>query len=245
MHPVLFQFGPVMIYSYGLMFALAVIIGTWLLSRDAGRQGISPDIIFDFAFWIVLSGILGARIYYVVLYPEPFKENPLEVFMLQHGGLAFQGGFMTSSIAAIWYMKKKNLPLLPMLDLAAPYIALAHAIGRIGCLLNGCCYGKEVWWGLYFPVHEARLHPTQMYDTVELLIVFLILKMIQRSSRTRGEVFAFYLILAGIQRFINEFFRADHAATYGGLSNFQWVSVGVSFVGIVMYFIVKAKAAHK
>lgn len=226
------------------MFALAVMVGTWLLSRDAVRQGVGrsptkPDVIFDLVFWVVLIGVLGARIYYVFLYPGPFMENPWEFFMLQKGGLAFQGGFITGTITALGYLKKKKLPLLPMLDLMAPYIALAHAIGRVGCLLNGCCYGREVWWGLYFQVHQARLHPTQIYDTLELLLVFLILRKIQQFSRTPGVVFAWYLILAGIQRFINEFFRADHVSMLWGLSNFQIVSLGVLLAGILMMAILR------
>ena len=245
MHPILFQFGPFTVFSYGFMFALAVMTGTWLLSRDAARQGIKSEIIFDLIFWFVLIGILGARIYYVILFPEPFLVNPWEFFMLQHGGLAFQGSIIPATLVVLWYLRKKNLPVLPMLDLMAPYLALAQAIGRIGCFLNGCCYGRPVWWGLYFPVHEARLHPTQIYDTVELLIVFLILRKIQETSRIPGAVFAWYLILAGIQRFINEFFRGDHAAMYGGLSNFQVLSVGVLSAGIVMLVALKAKAKRK
>ena len=247
MCPILFQIGSFKIFSYGVMFALAVTIATWLLGRQAQRQGVGgrptdPEVIYDLSFWLVLSGIVGARIYYVFLYPEDFIADPWEFFKFYHGGLAFQGGFITATLTAVWYLKKKKLPLLPMLDLLAPYIALAHAIGRIGCFLNGCCYGKEVPWGLYFPVHEARLHPTQLYDTVGLLIVFLILRKFQKSSRTPGAVFAWYLILAGIQRVINEFFRADHAAMYGWLSNFQVLSLGILLAGIVMLTMLKAKA---
>ena len=242
MHPILCRIGPFTIYSYGLMFALAVVVGTWLLSRQAKRKGIDPDIIFDLSFWLTISGILGARIYYVFLYPEPFQENPWEFFMLQHGGLAFQGSIIPATLVVVWYLRKHRLPALPVLDLLAPFIALAHAIGRIGCLLNGCCYGKPVWWGLYFPVQEARLHPTQAYDTIELLVVFFILRKIQEASRTPGATFAFYLILGGLQRFMNEFFRGDHAAMYGPLSNFQMLSLVMVIAGIVMLFIVKSNS---
>jgi phosphatidylglycerol:prolipoprotein diacylglycerol transferase len=241
MHPILCQIGPITIYSYGLMFALAVVVGTWLLSLQAQRKGINPDIVFDLCFWLTISGILGARIYYVFLYPEPFKQDPWEFFMLQHGGLAFQGSVLPATLVTWWYLKKHRLPVLGFLDLLAPYIALAHAIGRIGCLLNGCCYGKPVWWGLYFPVHEARLHPTQAYDTIELLIVFLILRKIQEASRTPGETFAFYLILGGLQRFINEFFRADHVSMHFGLSNFQIFSLVMVLAGLIMGALVEAR----
>ena len=246
MCPILFHFGPLTVYSYGLMFALAVVTGTWLLSREASRRGvgqgpIDPEIIFDLAFWIVLSGIIGARAYYLFLYPEVFKDNWLEIFMLQHGGLAFQGGFILVVPVTFWFLKKKGLPILPMIDLMAPYAALAQAIGRIGCFLNGCCYGREVSWGIYFPVHEARLHPTQLYETAGLLAAFFILRKFQSLPHRAGQIFAWYLILAGIERFVVEFFRDDHAAMYGSLSNFQVISLGVIAAGILMHGVIKIK----
>ena len=241
MSPIIIQFGPFTVFSYGLMFAIAVITGTWLLSRDAARTGIKPDLIYDMVFVIVVSGIIGARAYYLFLYPETFADNILEIFMLQNGGLAFQGGFIAAVPAAWWYLRKKNLPLLSMLDLMAPYIALAHGIGRIGCFLNGCCYGREVPWGIYFPMHEARLHPTQLYETAGLFIAYLILKKLQKFPHAAGQIFAAYLMLAGVERFIVEFFRADHAAMAGPLSNFQVISLGVFTAGVIMYAVIKSK----
>jgi phosphatidylglycerol:prolipoprotein diacylglycerol transferase len=242
MHPVLCQIGPFTLYSYGLMFALAVVVGTSLLSIQAKKKGISPEIIFDLSFWLTVGGVLGARIYYVILYPEPFKENPWEFFMLQHGGLAFQGSIIPATLIVLWYIKRHRLPSLSILDLLAPYIALAHGIGRIGCLLNGCCYGKEASWGLYFPVHEARLIPSQIFDTLGLLVVFYILRKIQEASKIPGETFAFYLIFGGIQRFLNEFSRGDHAAMYGPFSNFQLLSLIMIIAGVIMLSAVRAKA---
>lgn len=245
MCPILFHFGPVTVYSYGLMFAVAVIAATWLLSRDAARQGISGEVIYDLAFWVVVSGIAGARVYYLLLYPETFQDNWLEIFMLQKGGLAFQGGFIAAVPTVLIFFKRKKLPPLMMLDLMAPYGALAHGIGRVGCFLNGCCFGREagasVPWGLYFPVHDARLHPTQLYETFGLFVVYFILRMIQKRPHAAGTIFAFYLMLAGIERFIVEFFRADHVSMIGPLSNFQMIALGVFTAGLIMHSVVKIK----
>ncbi len=241
MFPKICTIGPFTIYSYGVMFALAVGVCCWLIQRDSRRWGIEPDQIGDFAFWVILSGILGARIFYIFLNLDYFWEDPKEMIMIQNGGLAWQGGFLGGILAGLTYVHKKKLPLLKTIDLAAPYIALGEAIGRIGCFLNGCCYGREVSWGIYFPVHHARLHPTQLYAAFSLAIVFFILKRFQNVSRIPGQVFALYLMLAGTQRFVNEFFRGDHDVAYAGLSVFQWVSLVIISGGIVLYFVFKKR----
>jgi phosphatidylglycerol:prolipoprotein diacylglycerol transferase len=125
------------------------------------------------------------------------------------------------------WIKRRGLFLPEVLDLCAPYLALGQSIGRIGCFLNGCCYGKEVSWGIYFPVHGAHLHPTQLYLSGGLFLIFLLLKLYQRSSSIPGLVFASYLILTSVLRFGVEFFRADHEILFLGLSVFQFVCLGV------------------
>ncbi|HLD69700.1 MAG TPA: prolipoprotein diacylglyceryl transferase [Candidatus Omnitrophota bacterium] len=225
MHPIICKIGPLTVYSYGVMMALAVVLCTLLLSRDARRLNIKSEIIFDLVFWVVCSGILGARIFYVFLNLDYFSGNPLEIIQIQKGGLAWQGGLIAGTLTGILYIRRHALPLGKTADLVAPYIALGHAIGRIGCFLNGCCYGKEVSWGIYFPIHHAHLHPTQLYESVGLFFIFLILKKYQKFNQIPGRVFIAYLFLASLERFVVEFFRADHLTTWLGLSIFQWVSL--------------------
>ena len=234
MHPILFQIGSITIYSYGVMIALAVIVCAWALSRDSKVYKIPSDIIYDLMFWTVAWGILGARIFYIVLMWEYFKHNPLEMIMLQHGGLAWQGGFIGGTLAGVWFIRNKKLPLKIFLDLVAPYIALGQSIGRIGCFLNGCCYGKSATWGIYFPVHGARLHPTQLYEIFGLLLVFFILKYMQRRPHRGGMIFVLYLCLGAIERFVVEFFRADHDQLWFGLSLFQYIALGIFILGLVL-----------
>lgn len=235
MHPIIGHVGPLTIYSFGLMLAVAVVVCSYLLSRDAKKAGISQEIIFDFVFWVILAGIAGARIFFILLNIGDFVANPQQIIMISNGGLAWQGGLIFGGLTGLFYIKRKKLSLRVMADLSAPYLALGQAIGRIGCFLNGCCYGREVAWGIYFPVHDAHLHPTQLYESVYLLAAFFVLKYLQKKSLIRGEIFTVYLMFAAVGRFLNEFFRADHINTAVGLSIFQLVSLGVFFVGVYFW----------
>ena len=251
MHPILFSIGPITIYSYGVMLATAVLVCTYLLSLDAKRYSISRENAYDLVFWCMLWGIIGARIFYVIIEWPYFSSNLLEIPMLQKGGLAWQGGFLGGALAGVWFARRKKLALRPLLDLAAPYIALGKSIGRIGCFLNGCCFGKPVAWGIYYPVHNARLYPTQLFEVLGLFIIFLILKYVQKSkskgpgplsSRDQvpsGFIFILYLWLAAIERFIVEFYRADHVTYWLDLSLAQYVALGVFITGLILMRVFK------
>ena len=156
------------------------------------------------------------------------------MLMLQKGGLAWQGGFLGGTLAGVWFARSKKLSLRPVLDLVAPYIALGQAIGRIGCFLNGCCYGKPVSWGIYFPTHGARLHPTQLYEMAGLFIIFLMLKGAQKKPHQAGFIFVFYLWLAAIERFVVEFYRGDDDILWLGLKLTQFVALGVFASGLIL-----------
>ena len=183
MHPIICKIGPFTVYSYGVMMAIAVLVCSTLLSKDAKRLKIKPEIIFDLVFWVVLFGILGARVFYVLLNLEYFRQNPLEIVMIQNGGLAWQGGLVFGMLAGFFYIRRHALAFRETLDLIAPYVALGHSIGRIGCFLNGCCYGKEVSWGIYFPLYRAHLHPTQLYESASLFLIFLVLRKFKELFR--------------------------------------------------------------
>ena len=242
MHPILFTIGPITIYSYGVMLALAVLVCTYFLSVDARRYKISQETAYDLVFWCMLWGIIGARIFYVFIEWPYFSANLLEILMLQKGGLAWQGGFLGGTLAGVWFARRKELSLRPLMDLGAPYIALGQSIGRIGCFLNGCCYGKPVAWGIYFPTHNARLYPTQLFECAGLFVIFLILKKAQSKPHQAGYVFVFYLWLAAIERFIVEFYRADHDLLWLNLSLAQFVALGVFAAGIVMAVILRRRS---
>ena len=174
----------------------------------------------------LISGLLGARLFYIILNFDFFSQNPSEILMIQNGGLAVQGAMLGGFLAALIYIKRKKLPLLIMVDLSVAYAALGQSIGRMGCFLNGCCYGKPVSWGIYFPVHGDHLHPTQIYLVVGNLLIFFILRSFYKKNHVQGQTLCLYVGLASLLRFCVEFYRADHYQTFVGLSVYQWVALG-------------------
>ncbi len=231
MHPIVCQIGSFPVYSYGLFLAIGVFVSSWLLASEAKRIGVSRDTVYDLAFWVVLCGIAGARLFYVLLDLSYFIQDPLEIIMLQKGGLAWQGSFIGGLIGGVIFLRRKSIPLWKFLDITAPYIALGHAIGRIGCLLNGCCYGKTAAWGLFFPVWDARLIPTQIFMAIGQICIFILLKVFSSKARFEGQVFVWYLILSSVERFTVEFFRGDHEL-FWGLSVFQYVCIAIFLAGL-------------
>ena len=174
MHPIAFHLGSLTIRWYGVMVALAFVAGLWTAGRRGLLSGFNPEKIYDLGPWLILGGLVGARIFYVVEYwRESFAGLPVwEIFMIQHGGLVFYGGFIGAALAGIFYARRKQLPLWRLADVIAPSIALGSIFGRIGCLLNGCCYGRECSapWAIHFPAgHETYpfgVHPPEIYDAL-------------------------------------------------------------------------------
>ncbi|MDP8211827.1 MAG: prolipoprotein diacylglyceryl transferase [Candidatus Zapsychrus exili] len=162
--------------------------------------------------------------------------------MIHHGGLAWQGSLVFGVFGGIWFIKRKGLSILKVLDLTAPYIALGQAIGRIGCFLNGCCYGKLSNVGIYYPVHQETLIPTQLYSSLGLFLIFLILKFYKKYSSRDGEVFVLYLIFALTFRFFIEFLRADHYEFLFGLSIYQLVCLSLFLISTYVYTLIKNKS---
>ncbi|MDD5237079.1 MAG: prolipoprotein diacylglyceryl transferase, partial [Candidatus Omnitrophica bacterium] len=230
------------IFSYGLLLVLALFTATFLAEKEAARVGISTDLIWNIAFISIVSGIIGARIFYVLENIQFYSKHTLEIILLQHGGLSWFGGLGLGLFSAFYYMKKKSLPVVKMLDFWAPYLALAHAIGRIGCLLNGCCYGRPSPYGIYFPVHDKVLIPIQMYSSLALLSIFIILRLLQKKPRPTGFIIYTYLFLYSIERFIIEFFRADNKQIIYGLTLFQIIAAAIFlFSAAKLFFLSRPK----
>ncbi len=155
MCPIIYKIGFFTIYAYGFMLAAAFIISSALAGFQAKKQGVSADAVFNFLFIVFISGVIGARIFYIIENISYYFSNPLEIIMFNHGGLSWFGGLILGSISGILYLRKNKLDIYKTLDLIIPFVALGQAIGRIGCLLNGCCFGKEsLHFGLYFSVYN-------------------------------------------------------------------------------------------
>lgn len=238
MYPELCKIGPFTVYSYGLMLVAAFLAASSLASIQAKRENINSDIIFNFSFLVFVSGILGARIFYVIENARYYIKNPFEIIMLQHGGLSWFGGLILGAFCGIVYLKYKKLPLYKVLDLLAPFVALAQSIGRIGCLLNGCCFGKVSEYGIYFPVHTQVLIPTQLYSSLLLVLIFIFLRFLQDKPHKEGGVFFTYLLLYSIKRFFIEFWRADNEIVFYGFTLFQLISIVIFCISVFSLFLI-------
>lgn len=238
MFPVICTIGPFTVYSYGLMLVAAFSAGSLLACQQAKRSGINPDLIFNLLFTAFIFGIIGARIFYVLSNLSYYLDDPREIIMLQHGGLSWFGGLIMAIVASIAYLKTKKMRVLKVLDLIAPFVALAHAIGRIGCLLNGCCFGKPAArFGVYFEAHHAVLIPTQAYSCLLLLLIFVVLRLLQDRPHKEGQIFFIYLLLYSLQRFFIEFWRADNPSVLFHLTIFQVIGAVIFCIALLSLII--------
>jgi phosphatidylglycerol:prolipoprotein diacylglycerol transferase len=253
-HPIAFHLGSLTIRWYGVMMAVAFFAGLWTATRRAKLANVSSDVITDVTLWLMLGSIIGARIVYVTTYwKQEFADQPFsEVFMIQHGGLVYYGGLIGASVAGIIYLRWKKLPVWKIADIVAPSIALGSVFGRIGCLLNGCCYGRvcDLPWAIHFPAgHETGgvgVHPTEIYDALLNLILYAGLAWLFRHKKFDGQIFAFYLIGYAICRSIVECFRGDYPPDHihaGIFTSAQLLSLPIFIGGIALALVLARRAA--
>jgi len=227
MYPVIFKIGPVSIYSYGLMLAIGFGLAAYLAQKRAAVEGIKPAVVIDLVFWIIILGILGARLMYILENFDYYSRNIPETVMINKGGLVLYGGLILASLATIIFVKIKSLPLWKIADILMPYVALGQAIGRIGCFLNGCCYGKvtSCFLGVKLPGHDFLIHPTQLYESAVMLIIFFVLLFIRRVKRYDGQIFLFYILFYSAARYFIEFLRGDNPVVFAGMTISQSISL--------------------
>ena len=243
------------------MVALGFMVGLWTASRRGLLVGVPAEKILDLGPWLILGAIAGARTLYVISYwHEEFSGQPLrEIFMVQKGGLVFYGGLIGSSLACIIYARVKNLPLWKFADILAPSVALGYFFGRIGCLMNGCCFGRvcELPWAIRFPNQSAiwsqhhalglvgefdrsaPVHPTQIYESLLNLGLYAALAWLFRRKKFDGQVFGTYLVCYALLRSFVEMFRGDYPQHYlgGWATPAHLVSIGILTAGTVLLFI--------
>jgi phosphatidylglycerol:prolipoprotein diacylglycerol transferase len=244
-NPIAFKLGPFPVHWYGIMVAIGFLAGLWTAGRRGLREGVAAEKIMDLGPWLILGAIVGARILYVVSYwREQFAAKPIsEIFMVQHGGLVYYGGLIGSSLAYICYSLWKKIPLWKGADILAPSIALGHALGRIGCLLNGCCYGRpcSLPWAITYPHREGGppgvpLHPTQVYESLLNFILYAALAALYRRKKFDGQVFAAYLVGYAFIRSFVELFRGDYPQYYFGkwVTPAHLVSIVILIIGLIL-----------
>jgi phosphatidylglycerol:prolipoprotein diacylglycerol transferase len=247
MFPKLFQIGSFALPTYGVLVALAFLVGLWMASKFGVQRGMNQEKIVNLGVYCALMGMLGAKVLMIALDPA-YWASPKEIFSfatLQSAGI-FYGGFIAALLFAALYMKKQQLPVLLTMDVFAPGIAIGHGIGRLGCFAAGCCWGKptRLPWAVTFTSRDTTtgvplnipLHPTQLYEAfAEAIICWILIRQLRRPHRD-GQIIGLYFVLYGIVRLLVEFLRMhDSSNPMGGpLTLEQWISLGLALAGIAL-----------
>ena len=244
MFPILFTIGKIHLYSYGFFIGLGLFVASYFFMKKANSYGYQSSNLENTIFFSFLSGIIGARLLYVLLNFSYFTANPSEIVKFWEGGLVFIGGFLFAFTIGILLLRKYKYPIVDVLDIAAPFIILGHSIGRIGCFSAGCCYGKETnsIFGVVFQNPNClaplniKIHPTQLYESVGNFVIFLILLKILNKRQFKGQVIGAYLLLYSMFRFFVEFFRADDRGAVYIFSVTQGISIVMFFLGVIILY---------
>jgi phosphatidylglycerol:prolipoprotein diacylglycerol transferase len=257
MYPVLFRIGDFAITSFGLMMFLSFLTAAWILGKQLERYGMDRQIAWDVLAWVAIGGILGAKFYYLALHWQDVAADPMGQ-LLSRGGLVWYGGLIGGVIAYYIQVRAKKLPIATMYDATAPALALAYAVGRLGCFLVGDDYGLPTnsWVGIAFPDGSPpstagylrtvgadipasvpaetilAVHPTQLYEIGIALVMFAILWQMGRRRLHQGQLFSLFLGLYGIERFFIEFVRAKGDRFILGLSTSQGASILLVLIAV-------------
>ena len=245
----LLTIGSFTVYGYGFMIAVGILAAWITIDFRAARQKLDRDCVFYLIIWCLVGGICGAKLLYWITEWKSILQNPDFLLDSIADGFVVYGGIIGGILAGWLYCRHKKISFLKYFDLAVPSVALAQGIGRIGCLLAGCCYGSETS-GFFsitfrtsdFAPNNVALIPTQIYSSILDFIHFGILLLIAEHKKSDGQVAAFYLIFYSMGRFILEFFRGDLIrGSVGVLSTSQFISLFTGFAGAVMLYVVSKK----
>lgn len=251
MHPILFDFGGLTVYSYGVLLAGAYLLGLQFALMRARTRGLDRQRVMDLGIWIIVSALAGAKLLLLIVEFRQFHLSLTDLKALARSGGVFYGGLIAGVGTAVWYMRRHRMPLWTTTDVFAPGIALGHVVGRMGCVLAGCCFGRPttVAWAITFhdPVATANagtplgipLHPTQLYESGAEALILIALMLLERRGRGfPGRTFWSYMLLYGVSRFFIEFYRGDsRGLVFDMLSTSQFISVLLVPTAIVMLFL--------
>ena len=264
MYPELFTLnlpvlGELTITSFGVMLALAFLSGHFVLRSELGRLGADPELGGDALLGALIGGIVGAKLYYVVLYWDLTAADPFGM-LFSRGGLVWFGGFLGGVLGVIWAIRRRGASIPLTADAVAPALSLSYAIGRLGCFLVGDDYGRptDSFVGISFPQGQPpstagnlrrfgtdvdpaipdtevlAVHPTQLYESGLSLLFFFFLWSLRNHPHKKGWLFAIWLMLAGGERFVVELFRAKDDRFLGSFTLAQAISVGVIVIGVTL-----------
>jgi phosphatidylglycerol---prolipoprotein diacylglyceryl transferase len=259
MMPILFQIGPLTIYSFGALMALAALTAAWATHAELKRNGYNPELASTMVFAAAVGGLLGARILFILEDWSNFLRSP-GAFIFTGAGFTWYGGFLGGVLAVSWVVRKHKIPWLKAADIAAPALAIAYGVGRLGChvagdgdwgTVTGVPWGVAytnaiIGWvdpttGIPYPP-GVRVHPTPIYEFLESLIIFGILWTVRKKAYPPGTLFWLYLALAGLARLVVEFWRLNPAVALG-LTEAQWFSVLMIVIG--SFLLLRARRAKR
>lgn len=237
MCPVFINIGNFVIYWYGVLIAIGVFVATYIFQQYALREGYSNKCISEIIFWVVIFGILGGRFLHVLSHFSYYQRHPFQMLAIRNGGLAVQGAVLFSFVFLLVYSSVKNLNFLKTLDLVALVAPVGQALGRIGCFLNGCCYGKptQSFVGLKFPFLSEKVHPTELYYAACYVVLFFVLALMKKRRVEDGEIFGTYLICFGLIRYFVDFLRGDLLLNSFGLYTTQFVGTLMFLAGGIWF----------
>lgn len=240
MYPILFQFGPLTIYSFGALMALAALSAGWLVSLELKRCRFNPELASTILFAAAIGGLAGARILFIFEEWSNFLRSPWD-FIFSGAGFTWYGGMLGGALAVTWVVRRKGIPWLRAADISAPALAIAYGIGRIGCHVAGdgdwgtvtdvrwaVAYTNAIigwvhpYTGMPYPA-GVKVHPTSIYEFIQSVLIFAVLWPLRKKSYSDGTIFWLYLILSGVARFVVEFWRVNPAVGFG-MTEAQWFS---------------------
>jgi phosphatidylglycerol---prolipoprotein diacylglyceryl transferase len=247
MYPVLIQLGGFEVRSYGVVVAISFLLALWLSAREARRKGLDPAVVHDFAFYALFGGIVGARLYFVVLSrPGYFLQRPWEILAIWHGGLGILGGLFGGALVALWYCRSRRVSFWRLADVLAPGIILGLSTGILGCLATGDSYGRptDVAWAITYTDPRAlaplgvALHPVELYEMAAYLLVFAVVWSLRKAHTADGFTFLVFLAGYGAARVLVEFYRGNPATLGFGIPAAQVIGaalVMMSGAGLVLF----------
>src|SRR5438067_8428444 len=269
------------LHTYGLLIATAFLVAMQLAGRAARLAGLDRERVMDLCFWILLAAMVGSRVLFIIVNWEDYAHDPASIFAFWKGGLVFYGGFIGAVLVSIWYMRKHRMSFFPYADAIIPSVAIGHAIGRLGCFAAGCCWGAacdpHLPWAARFPpeslayqsqlsnhlippgaLHTIPIHPTQLYEALGELCIFVVLTLWASRKRFHGELLALYLMLYAPLRATIDTMRGDEErgrvfnflgplarGAWWNLSTSELISVAIFALGVVLYVMLGRRAGAR
>lgn len=222
------------IYWYAILIITGILIGAKFAQKEFVKRGFEEDFIYDLLFVILPLAIIGARAWYVIFEWDMYKNNPIEILNFRAGGLAIHGGILFAIIGIYFYTKKRNIPLIDVLDVMVPSLAFGQAIGRWGNFVNGEAHGVETNLPWAIIVDGVKVHPTFLYESIGDFLIFLFLIKYRKKNPTKGIQTAIYFMAYGVLRFFVEGLRTD-SLMIGSIRMAQLTSVIYLIIGIYLF----------